>query len=86
MQAQAAGEVDQRFLLVKLPQHFGDRLQRGQLTIGVEDVELTVVLTKRRPGIGSAGVVGGLSIPLAFSHNHGFDDAQQPVAVIGEIL
>ena len=86
IQPQAAGKVDQRFLLAELPQHFGGGLQRGQLPVGVEDVELAVVLTKRRSGVGSAGIVRDSSKSLAFSHDHGFDDAQQPVAVIREIL
>ena len=33
-----------------------------------------------------AGVVAGFAEALAFSHDHRFEDAQQPVAVVGEIL
>ena len=51
VQPQAAREVDQRLLLGQRPQHRDRRLQRRQLAIGVEDVELGVVLTERRcPG------------------------------------
>src|SRR5205807_7439487 len=84
IQPQAAGEIDERFLLAKLPQHFGSRLQRGQLTIGIENVELTVVLPECGSRIRSTGVVGGFVRSLALSHNQRFDDAQQPVAIIGE--
>ena len=56
VEAQAAGEVDQRLLLGQRPQHRDRRLQRGQLTIGVEDVELGVVLSERRACLGMSGI------------------------------
>ena len=56
VQPQAAGEVDQRFLLAELAQHFRGGLQRGQLAIGIENIELAVVLAEGRAGIGGAGV------------------------------
>ncbi len=61
VQPQAAGEVDQRFLLVELAQHLGGGLERGQLAVGVEDVELAVVLAEGRAGVGGAGVVWSIS-------------------------
>ena len=86
VQPQAAGEVDQRFLLVELAQHLGGGLQRGQLAVGIEDVELAVVLAEGGAGVGGAGVVDGVVEALVFADDHGFDDAQQPVAIVGEIL
>ena len=53
VQPQAAGEIDQRLLLVQLPEHLDGGLQRGQLAVGVEDVELAVVLAERRAGVGA---------------------------------
>ena len=82
----AAGEVNQRLFLIELSKHFGSSLKRGQLTVGVEDVEFAVVLAERSAGIGGAGIVWGFFPSLVFSHDHRFEDAQQTVAVIGEIL
>ena len=59
VQPQAAGEVDQRLLLRQRPQHRHRRLQRRQLAVGVEDVELGVVLAERR----ALGVDRGMPSP-----------------------
>ena len=67
VEPQAAGEVDQRLLLVERAQHLDGGLQRGQLAVGVEDVELAVVLAEGRAGVGGAVVVGGLVEALAFA-------------------
>ena len=86
VQPQAAGEVDQRLLLVQLAQHLGGGLQRGELAVRVEDVELAVVLAEGRAGIGAAGIVDGFSVALAFADDQRFENAEQPVAIGGEVL
>ena len=48
VQPQAAGEIDERLLLGQIPQHRRRGLQRRQLAIGVEDVELGIVLAECR--------------------------------------
>jgi hypothetical protein len=86
LQPQAAGKVNERFLFVHLSQHPGRCLQRGELPVGVEDVELAVILPEGRAGIGAAGIVGGVRGTLSFAHNHRLQNAEQPVAVGGEVL
>ncbi len=86
VEAQAAGEVDERFLLVQLAQHLGRGLQGGELAIGVEDVELAVVLAECGAGVGAAGIVDGLGGSLAFANDKGFKNAEQLVAIGGEVL
>ena len=86
IEAEAAGEVDERFLLVQLAQHFGGGLQGGELAIGVEDVELAVVLSKCGARVGAAGIVDGLGGSLAFANDESFKDAEQLVAIGGEVL
>jgi hypothetical protein len=56
------------------------------LTVGIENIELTVVLAKGGSGVGGAGVAGGTIQTLAFSHDHCSDDAQQAVTIVCEIL
>ena len=46
VEIQAAGEVDQRFLFAQHAEHLDGGLQRGQLAVGIEEVELAAVLTK----------------------------------------
>ena len=86
VQPQAAGKVDQRLLLAHLAQHLRRGLQRGELAVGIEDVELAVVLPEGRAGVGAAGVVRCAFQSLAFAHDHGFQNAQQPIAVGREVL
>jgi hypothetical protein len=74
------------FLLVQLAEHFGRGLKRGELAIGVEDVELAVVLAEGRAGVGAAGVVDGLGVALAFADDQRLQDAEQLVAIGGEVL
>src|SRR5260370_14548189 len=69
IQSQAAGEVDERLLLVQLPQHPGGRLQRGKLAVRIEDVELAVVLAEGSTGISTAGVIDGFSRALTFTQH-----------------
>ena len=83
---QATGEVDERFLLIQLPEHPRGRLQRGELAVGIEDVELAVILTEGRAGVGAAGVVDGFGRALALSHDQSLKDAQQAVAIGSEVL
>ncbi len=61
-------------------------MQGRELAVRVEDVKLTVVLAKRGSRIGAAGVVDGLDRPLALAHDHGLEDAEQLVAIAGEVL
>ena len=86
VQPQSAGEINERFLFAHLLQHPGRGLQSGELPVGVEDVELAVVLPERCAGVGAAGVIDGIGRPLTFAHNQRFKNAQQPVAVGREIL
>src|SRR3984885_2585407 len=86
VEAQAAGEVDERFLFVQLAQHLGRGLQGGELAIGVEDVELAVVLPECGAGVGAAGVVDGLGRSLALPNDKGFKNAEQLVAIGGKVL
>ena len=74
------------FFSLQLAEHFGRGLQGGELAIGVEDVELAVVLAKRGAGVGAAGVVDGLGRSLAFADDQGLEDAEQLVAIGGEVL
>ena len=68
VQPQAAGEVDQRLLLVELAEHLDGGLQRGQLAVGVEDVELAVVLAEARRSIdGVSGIVSRSSPTIIVS-------------------
>ena len=71
---------------MQLAEHLGRGLQGGELAIGVEDVELGVVLAKRGAGVGAAGVVDGLGGALAFADDHGLENAEQLVAIGGEVL
>ena len=70
--SQAAGEINQRFLLVQLAQHLRGGLQRRQLPVGIENVELAVVLAEGRAGVGGAGVVGGFVEALVFARRSAF--------------
>jgi len=86
VETEPAGEVDERLFLVQLGQHLGCGLQCRELSIGIEDVELTVILAKRGAGIGAACIVDGLGRALAFADNHGFENAEQLVAIGREVL
>ena len=81
VQAQAAGKVNERLLLVHVPQHPGRGLQRGELAVGIEDVELAVVLPEGRAGVGAAGVVDAVGGALPFADDHGLQNAQQAIAI-----
>ena len=65
VQPDSAGEIQQRLLLVELPQHLHRGLQRRQLPIGIEDVELAVVLPEGGAGVGGAVVAGGFVKPCS---------------------
>ena len=86
VESESAGKVDKRLLLVELAEHLGSRLQRGKLSIGVEDVELAIVLAKCGPGIGATCIVDGLSGTLTFAHDHGLENAEQLIAIRREVL
>src|SRR6202034_2876783 len=86
VQPNAAREIEQRFLFAELAEHHGGGLQRGQLTVRVEDVELAVVLPEGGPSVGGAVVGNGFVEALAFAHGDGFDDGGKAVAVARKIL
>ncbi len=86
VQTQSAGKVDQRLLFAYLAKHVCGGLQRGELPVSVEDVELAIVLPEGRARIGAAGVVRCAFQPLAFANHHGFQNAQQPIAVGRKVL
>ena len=86
VEAESAGKVDERFLLVQLAEHFRRGLQSGELAVGVEDVELAVVLAEGGAGIGAAGVVDCLSDPWPSPTIMRLQDAEQLVAIGGEVL
>ncbi len=50
----AAGEIDQRFLLLDVGELRGDGAQGLEAAVGVEDVELGVVGGERAAGVGGA--------------------------------
>ncbi len=77
VEAQAAGKVDERLLLVQLAKHFCRGLKRRELAVGVEDVELAVVLAEGGAGVGAAGVVDGLVVSLAFANDQRLKNAEQ---------
>ena len=86
IQPQPAGKVDQRLLLVQLPKHLRRGLQCGELAVGIEDVELAVVLAEGRAGVRAACVIDRLRRVLAFAHDHRFEDAEQAIAIGREVL
>ena len=54
----AAGELDHRFFAGDVAQQIGDRFQRDELAIGVENVELGVVGGEGRVGVfGDGGLI-----------------------------
>ena len=86
VQPQAAGEINQRFFLVQRPQHLRGGLQRRQLAVRIEDVELAIVLAECRAGVGGAVVVGGLAKFWSSPTISVSMMLQQPVAIGREIL
>ncbi len=86
VEAKAAGEVDERFLLVQLAEHLGRGLQRGELAVGVEDVELAVVLAEGGARYRRCWRRRSSRRALALADDQGLEDAEQPVAVGGEVL
>ncbi len=86
VEAKPAGEVDERLLLVDRSKHLYRRLQRGQLAIGVENVELGVVLPESRGGVRGAFVVGVLLKALAQAEDQRAEHFLKLCAVAGEVL
>ena len=76
----------QRLLFVQRAQHLDGGLQGGQLAVGIEDVELAVVLAEGRAGVGGAVVAAAFIEALAFAHGQRFDGLEQRVAVVGEVV
>jgi len=86
IEAQTAGEVDEDLLLVELAEHFGRGLQRGELAVGIEDIELGVILTEGRTGVGAAGVVRGFDGALRLANRERLQNRQQLAAIRREVL
>ena len=86
VQAQAAGEIDQGLLLAQLAKHLGRGLERAQLAVGVEDIELARVLPEGRASVSRARIVDRFGRPLAFADDHGFKNAEQAIAVGRKVL
>ncbi len=84
VQPQTAGEVDQRLLIRQAAEHRHRRLQRRQLTIRIQDVELGIVLPERRADVG--GRVGNAVAVLVVAEHHPGDHVAQLLPVVGEIL
>ena len=82
----AAGEIDQRFFLVQRPEHFDRCFERGQLAVGVENVELGIVLLERGAGVGCAVVLVVDFESLAFSDDQASNVLGQKIAIVGEIF
>ena len=83
VQPEAAGEVDQRLLLRQRPQHRHRRLQRRQLAIGVEDVELGIVLAERGARFGVVrNPVAVHVVAVDQSQNH----VPRAARVVGEVV
>ena len=82
IEAHAAGEINQRLLLVELAEHMRRGLQGGELAVGVEDVEFAVVLSEGGAGVCGAGVIYFFGGVLAFADDHGFENAEQTVAIL----
>ena len=77
VQTQAACEIDQRLLLAQRSQHADRGLQRGQLPVGIEQVELGIVLTEC-----GAGIRGHELVRILFLHDDRLDDFDQLVAIV----
>ena len=82
VQPQPACKIDQCFLLGERPEHGDRRLKRRQLTVGIENVELPVVLSEGRSGFG----IGDSVAILVFAENQILDDLPQGCTVVREIL
>ena len=85
VEPQAAREVDQRLLLVERLQHTDRRLDGGQLPVGIEDVELAIVLPERGARVGGTGVRRVFVEALAFARDNRADYRKQLLAVVGKI-
>ena len=83
VQAQAAAEVDERLLLGERPQHGDGRLQRRELPVGVEDVELGVALAEGRRLV---GLVADAVAVLVLAVDQHVDDVADHGAIGGEVL
>ena len=86
MQPHPAREINQRLLFAERTQHLRRCLQRRELPIVIEDVELAVVLPKGSAGVRAACVVDRLHRSLPFAHDHRLENAEQPIAIPREVL
>ena len=84
--AHAAGEVDERLLLRQARQHLHGGFERREFAVGVEDVELAIVLRVGSAGIFFALVAGGAVGHAGVPDGESGDDAGEQVAVGGEVL
>ena len=69
-----AGKVDEHLLFAQRSQGFRDGLKRGQLPVGIEDIEFGVVLPERGSGVGGTGVGIGFAGVIGLAHHERGDD------------
>ena len=82
----AAGEIDHGLFLIERAKHFHGGFERGQLPVGIEDVEFGIVLYEGGAGVGGAVVASGLVEALAGADAEVLDVFGEKVAIVGEIL
>ncbi len=82
----AAGEVHQGLLFGQRAEHAHRCFERGQLAVGIEDVEFGVVRRISGAGVFRAVIAGGAGDVGALADGQALDVLGQKVAVVGEVL
>ena len=86
----AARKIEQRLLLRKRRQHLRGGFERGQLFIGVEDVELGLVGVERRAGVFAGRAVAAVARDARqFARRADLEALHhffEPIFIVGEIL
>jgi len=77
----AARKIDKRLLFAQRPQHLDCSLQRRQLTIRVEDVELTGILSERSRSIDDVQIL----VVIVFRVHQRLDGLIQQIAIVREV-
>ncbi len=83
VQPQPAREVHERFLIRQRTQHAHGRLQCRQLTIGIQNRELRIVLAEGRAFF---ELIGNAIAVLVFAEHQGLHHFEQLRLVVGEVL
>ncbi len=83
IQPQTARKIDERLPLRQRLEHRHGGVQRRQLPVRVEDVELGVTLPERRPDLRAVWKTVAVQI---LAVDHPLDDLPQPRTIAGEIL